>query len=108
MQQGAPQGVTLTSSNCFECNVVISIVFMKGMLIATLHDHSKGHSAYCHEVTIINTPVAGIFLQPLLEACLGFGLRLWLAQLCLYHQPFVGSLIDASKDKWSCSVQRDM
>ena len=75
------QGVTLTNINCFACVVLISILFMKGMLVATLHGHSKGRSAYCHEVTLINTLLAGIYLAPLLEAWLLLATN-HLAQLC--------------------------
>ncbi len=55
------QGVTLTNINCFACVVLISILFVKEMLVATLHGHR-------HEVTLISTllAIAGIILAPLL------------------------------------------
>ncbi len=55
------QGVTLTSINCFACVVLISTLFVKEMLVATLHGHR-------HKVTLISTQlaIAGLNLAPLL------------------------------------------
>jgi hypothetical protein len=40
------QGVTLTNINCFACVVLISILFVKEMLVATLHGHRHEEAHY--------------------------------------------------------------